>query len=596
MARIREDVAKKKQERKLNDHRVIKSYLSSILVNHQNNKDIKDKIIEAINNRVLAYSKRQVIASIALSYLVKELFNNVSLDNIKDVQIPDILNITFVRQLLLGTNTAKLPFLEIQEFYQRHPYLLQKINEQTDYEGVRNIYSAAATKFLTNVHNHLWTNFKKRMYKFIDKYVAEDSKSAVLYYLMNWEMDKAKVQKIESLDVQLTSLIKIQKEILGNSNIDDKWCKHKSNFDKLLRYSIFVSKTVPEKQFNIIPLSKTKKHYIAIDTSALYGIFKELKLYDGNFVTFETLRDEHWKTVINFNKLQGKDCNFTYTIETDGTAVSVHFERPKKTRGTTKVIINHKTTEYWGCDPGRTNILYLVKKNEDGSHKTLKLSRKQYYKESGIIKAIKNSNKLQNIKEVQEANLSSYSSKGCDIISFNLFVKNYLEYWTVLWKEYGSEKWSKQKMRLYGGKKRVFANFFNKMSSNTSKNIVVAYGSAKFNPTAKNEVAVPTSRAFKECSYRFKTVPIDEFRTSKIYHEDETTILQTVIREDKKKVIRGLLWYSSTIESKNKFVNRDLNAAINILNCLVKPKRAKMLSRNKENTNIIQKVGKTILC
>ena len=95
MVRIREDVAKKKLERKSNDHRVVKSYLSSILINHQNNKDVKNKLIEAINNRVLTYSKRQVIASIALNYLVKELFNNVSLENIKDIQIPDILNITF---------------------------------------------------------------------------------------------------------------------------------------------------------------------------------------------------------------------------------------------------------------------------------------------------------------------------------------------------------------------------------------------------------------------------------------------------------------------------------------------------------------------
>jgi hypothetical protein len=28
--------------------------------------------------------------------------------------------------------------------------------------------------------------------------------------------------------------------------------------------------------------------------------------------------------------------------------------------------------------------------------------------------------------------------------------------------------------------------------------------------------AVPTSRAFKECSYRFLTVPVDEFRTTNI--------------------------------------------------------------------------------
>lgn len=593
MARIREDVAKKKQERRTKDQTVVKSYISGLIVNQDN----KVKIINAINNRVIAYSKRQVIASIGLNYIIKELFHGIPLENMKDVVLPDILNTTFVRQLLLGTKNAQMPILEIEQFYQRHPYLLQRIEEQTNYEGVRNVYSAAAIKFSTNIWNHLWTNLKKRMYRFLEEYVEKDSQSAVLYHLMNWNMTTEQNQKMQCLNAETSRLIKIQKDILGTSNIDTKWCKDKDNFNKLLRYSVFVSKVISNKQFDIVPISKTKKHYIAIDTTTLYGILKELKLFDGNFETFDSLREEQWKTFIDFEKLKGKHCKFTYTIETDGTSLCVHYERPKRSKDTTKgTNMDYSSMECWGCDPGRTNILFLVKKNQDGSQDTLRLSRKQYYKESGISRAIKNTNKWQSVEELKETNLSSFSSKGCGLKEFNLFVRNYLDSWTVLWKEYGSEKWSIQKMKLYGGKKRVFANFFNKMSQKSNKQIVVGYGSAKFNPTAKNELAVPTSRAYKECSYRFKTILVDEFRTSKIYHEDERTILQMVKRKDKNKVIRGLLWYSSTIESKNKFVNRDLNAALNILSCLVKAKRPEMLSRKKENTKIFQEVGKVILC
>lgn len=593
MARIREDVAKKKQERRTKDQTVVKCFLSSLIVNQEN----KQQIIKAINDRVIAYSKRQVIASIGLNYIIKELFHDIPLDEIKNVPLPDILNITFVRQLLLGTENAQSPIVEIQQLYQKHPELLQKIQKQTNFEGVRNVYSSAAIKFSTNVWNHLWTNIKKRMYKFLEEYVDKESRSAVLFHLMNWDMTPEQINKVQCLDSETSHLVKIQKDILGTSNIDTKWCKDKNNVNKLLRYSVFVSKVVSNKQFNIIPISKTKKHYITIDTSTLYGIMKELELFEGNFHAFDSLRDEQWKSVINFEKLQGKYCKFTHTIETDGTAVCVHFERPKKTKDTSKVSkIDYSNTDYWGCDPGRTNILYLVKENHDGSQKTLKLSRRQYYKESGISKAIKNSNKWQNLEDLKAADLSSYSSKGCDLKTFNLFVVNYLEHWTILWKEYSSDKWSIQKMKLYGGKKRVFARFFNKMSQHTNKKIVVGYGSAKFNPTAKNEIAVPTSRAYKECSYRFKTVPVDEFRTSKVYHEDGSTILQLVKRKDNNKVIRGLLWYSSTIESKNKFVNRDLNAALNILNCLVKPKRPEMLTRKKGNTKIVQEVGKIVFC
>ena len=54
----------------------------------------------------------------------------------------------------------------------------------------------------------------------------------------------------------------------------------------------------------------------------------------------------------------------------------------------------------------------------------------------------------------------------------------------------------------YGGKKRVFANFFNKIKNggDTSRRVVIAYGSAKFAPGGRNELSVPTTRAFKDCS------------------------------------------------------------------------------------------------
>ena len=593
--RKRPDVALKRKERAKNDQKVVKCFLSSLLIN----QDKKEQIIQVIKERVTALSKRQVIASISLNYLIKELFHDVSLDKLNDVILPDILETTFIRQLFLGTDDSRKPFPEIEQFYTRHPYLLQKINEQPTHIGLRNVYSAAAAKFSTNVWNHLWINIKKRVYQFIDEYIIDkDSKSAVLYHIMNWTMTQEKIDIINSLSPQVLDLIKIQKEILGETQIDEKWCKNKSNFNKLLRYSIFISQTTSKKQFNIIPMSKIKNHYITIDSSSLWGIFKEVGLFDKNLETFTALKDDHWRSIIDVSKVQGKNCNFTNTIETDGSSICVHFERDKDNDKVTvtKKKIDTKNIDYWACDPGRTNIFYMVNKKDDGTYKTLKLTRRQYYQESGISKANRKCQIWSDAEEIKDCDLSSYSSKGCNIQNFKMFVYNYLENWDVLWKEYGADKWSKQRMRLYGGKKRVFANFFNKMKSFSEKKIIVGYGSAKFNPTAKNEVAVPTSRAYKECTYRFKTVPVDEFRTSKIFHEDSSTILQTVEREDKKTVVRGLLWYSSTIESESKFVNRDVNAAINILNCLVRPKRPAMLCRSDKNEKIVQTVGKIILC
>jgi hypothetical protein len=80
----------------------------------------------------------------------------------------------------------------------------------------------------------------------------------------------------------------------------------------------------------------------------------------------------------------------------------------------------------------------------------------------------------------------------------------------------------------------------------------------------KDEMAVPTSRAFKECSYR----PVDEFMTTKMYNGDKQTVLKAVQRRDTgATVVRGLLWCDSSTKDQSKFVNRILNAALNIRDC-----------------------------
>jgi len=78
----------------------------------------------------------------------------------------------------------------------------------------------------------------------------------------------------------------------------------------------------------------------------------------------------------------------------------------------------------------------------------------------------------------------------------------------------------------------------------------------------KGEISVPTSRLEKECKRRYHVVKIDEFRTTQIHYETNLK-LASVYEKDEKYPVRGLLWCSSTNSSK--FVNRDKNAALNML-------------------------------
>jgi hypothetical protein len=587
----RKDVSDKKQERKQNDQKVVKCFLQSTIIDKSNAKTI----LENIEDRVLSFSKRQVIASIGLNFIIKELFVNISLEDFKQVQVPNFLDVTFLRQLLLGTSNARIVAKEVQQLYEKYPYLLKRIQSLSWHQGDRNIYSAGAIKFRTSIHNHFWINFKKRTWRFLDAFFEKEHRHIVLRYLMNWNTTQEDHNIIQGLPPHHLYKSNLLKEILGDENISESWCKNKTNFERLVRHSMFVSRCLDVQQFAIVPMSKMKRHYIAIDTSTLYGVFKEVGIYKGDEATFTSLRDEHWKSVFNFQKLQGKNCRFTYTIETDGTALSIHFERRKeKSKPSEKISLDDPNTDYWACDPGRTNIFYMVKRNEDDTYSKLRLSRRQYYKESGISKAIKQSNKWLQNPNIIKADLSSYSSKGHCLQQFKLFVQNYLSNWDNLWKEFSDKKWSTQRMRLYGGKKRTFAKFLNKLQK-PNRNVVIGYGSAKFNPTGKGELSAPVSRAYKECTFRYTTVLVDEFRTSKIYSGDGTTILEAV-RNQKNQTVRGLLWYSSTIKGLSKFVNRDFNAAVNILKCFLEPSRTPMLCRGGDkNVKIVQKVGKTIL-
>lgn len=72
----------------------------------------------------------------------------------------------------------------------------------------------------------------------------------------------------------------------------------------------------------------------------------------------------------------------------------------------------------------------------------------------------------------------------------------------ALWTEYLRHRWARQRLTLYGGKKRVFANFFNRLikefSDGGQRRVVVAYGNGKFASGGVGEQSVPTVRVAAE--------------------------------------------------------------------------------------------------
>ena len=613
---VRLDRKNKLLDSKKYSETVVKCSLKSLVVEEQQ----KQLITDSIDKRVIAFSKRINAASVSLSYIVKMLFHNVK--DVTTVNVPDILDQTFIRQLMLGTDGTSKANVLVKNLFKECPYLLHNSKDRLPMDS--NIYSFGATKFITNIKNHLFLNLPKVMRELIKLLNCSDDEYKIMLFGINgWIIRENKSKKANKKlpkkeppkeELQIPSLKQIVQQhyiqesrrilgLVGSQSIDKKWYKDKDNIPHILKYFIYVSRqienynakqTVDEnrkKLFNILPICRIKAHFITIDTSVLYGIMKEVGLTKSSLTTFLELGTEQWNSIFKTTLVKGKYCKFTGTMDTDGVAANFHFKRlikEKKEETEFKILPTDKVI---GIDPGRTNIIYAVEQLGDQTYKSYRLTRKQYYRNAGMTKNTKQViNWNTSIKDELEA-LSMASPKGSSFETYKTYITEYLRTRNALWNEYLKTHWAQSRLRLYGGKKRVFAKFYNQFKTEGIRTII-AFGAAKFSPTGPGEMAVPTCRSFRECSQRFKTIPIDEFRTTIISAEDDS-LLHKVVRNDKNEVVRGLLWCCST--KKNKLVNRDLNAAINIRRCLTLPKRPDILTRSKCEGRVNQRIGCTII-
>lgn len=573
----RPDRAIKLKLKKTQKETVIKAYLKGLL-----NGD-KNELLRAINKRVIECSYKTQNASVALNLLIRKIFDGV--EDVSTVQLPEFWDQTFVRQLLLGTHSAIKPYDEIEMLFYEYPLLKPSLDRSV---GDKNIYTFAAIKLATNIKNHLVLNLEPFVKKFVYMVHNKEDGKEIQRRLFGWKTEE------KSLTKEGKATLKTIKNILQVEKVGKLFMKSKSSPGVIIKLFVHFNRVLEKlentKLFNILPICKIKRHFITIDTVGMIGILKEVKALGDKKVDLDK---ELWDSFLNVDRLKTKVQTFTGTIDTDGTVVNVHFTRPK-------IIVKEKPDvdltgkRVIGVDPGRTNIFYMVEELEKDTFKSYKLTRKQYYIESGIRAAKKKTEKW-NLKVKNELEkLSLVSPKAVSLNTFTTYLDTMLSVKEKLWSEYLDTKWSDQRMKLYGGKKRVFSKFLNKLGDN----VVLAYGTAKFAPGGKGELAVPVSRGFKECSTRFEIVPVDEFRTTKLYHKDFSVLNKVgTLREGKVRDVRGLSWYSTKENDKpSKFVNRDLNAAINILRCVTLPNRPIELSRRPGLEKIVQRVGHMIAC
>ena len=624
-AKQRPDRAKKLQERKELSETVVKCCLKKLI------RSNKDAIIQQIKERVEACSKRTYLGSLVINLVLKDSFDGVLDSDLATHPVPECLEHSFVRQAMVGTGEAKDPRPALVSILERNPNLKTLQDKLPRHDADRNIYSSASLKLLTNIKNHLVLNLLKIMKKILYSYAfkkylkdenlrVKETIVAMLYYLNGWKTKEDMNRLLEKLPIPIQESLSIQKSILGTDHLNKNWFKAEENKYRIIRYFVYANRFLEANNgtpFNLVPICSVRSHFVTIDTHSLFGVAKEAGLVGMSGTEFVRMGQENWASILDYPKVMGTGKTFTGTIETDGIAVCVHFQKPKSQPKTKEEINEWETSlksdpdvEVVGVDPGRTNILYAVKVVEDVP-KAFRLTRSHYYRASGIVQAAINAQNWSKATQHCNIALSEASSKGYSLEKFKEHLRVVLEHWDTRWEEQLRPQWANQRLRLYGGKKRVVSEFLNKLET-LGKKTVLAFGSAKFAPGGKNEVSVPTTRVYKECSYRYPTFPIDEFRTTKVFNGDKSTVLETVRRKDTRKEVRGLLWCGSrglcpqlaaklpkpgsTNLMNGKLINRDLNGALNIRDCFLLPKRPPMLRRVEGGGKLVQRFWHWINC
>jgi hypothetical protein len=600
--RKRPDRAAKLRLRQATVQTVVKSALLKYI---RGSKEVKLALQAAIDKRVKQFSQRAHLASLVLSGIVKSIFANTEVHAYHTVSVPpSFLTQTFFRQLLLGTDDARIPETCIATYLLNHPNLPAVESRSL---GDRNIYSHGAQTLLTNTRISLRMNIQSRLRHSLTHLQilyqwTDDLKRCVGRKILGYNTTQHTPPVQIPEDV--AGLIQYHRKILGlreGDVVDAKWLERDGNLLNVLRYYVYLNRlretsateeTPKWKAFDVVPMAKIRRRFITVDADGIFGVLKECRLVGGSMTGFRANLMEHWLSILNVEALQGHHCTFSGTIETDGISLCTHFLRPKGSLDAAADTIQITPDDrVIAIDPGRSNIFYAVEKLPNGEVKRWKLTRAQYYHDAGMSQARHQTQVW--LSSIQEslAELSTVSTKGAHVADHESYLAVLQQQYDTLWTEALKPRWARQRLRLYGGKKRVFAAFFKQLKSpeTDERRTLVAFGAGSFCPGGAGETSVPTTRAFRECRSRFVTKVIDEFRTTKIHWETDRLLHKVGKKSSPRTTVRGLLWCGPTISSEGKFVNRDLNGAMNILRCAV-GERPAMLRRSESNTQLVQRI------
>jgi hypothetical protein len=544
--RKRHDVVQRLKDRKGKQERVVKCSLQGRLT--------EKKLMPEIQQWVSTISRVTNKGSIVFNRLLLHCLNAKK-------PLPNLTDQTLYLQCFnIGVGRINKSIPELEETWNTHFKGFPKLEKC---RGDTQAYVYASKQYMTNFKNSLVYAFEGRQKAFIrhwceqNKLTKEDS-YAVRCAINQWAC-RSEVPETAKLFVEE------QRNILGTTDLKEgvthTWLG--SNMTNIVHYFYAIlqynERVEDTRRFTLAPVSRIKRHFLTIDTTVLFEMMTNLELVDCERSTFLEMKSDQFASVFRINGLCRKG-EFSHMVETDGVSACFHFKVPKKEVETGNRQLKKSNNRVIAIDPGRSNLMFGVEKREDGSTKTYKLTRNEFYTNAGMKTCNRKTAKWEKDIESAELLFRQHSLKTTNESEWDAFLKDYTAIYKTLWEGKTQTKWARERFRVYCLRNKTLDKFFQTM--NGKEKPTIAYGAAKFNPNNKNELSAPTTYLSKRCAVHFPTVFVDEYNTTKVCACCDSKLSPVVIDGQER---RGLRWCCST--KCRTFQNRDLNAALNILRC-----------------------------
>ena len=455
-------------------------------------------------------------------------------------------------------------------------------------KGQTQIVKFACQQYMTNFHNSLWMNFNSRLNRLIINEIADDKNDfdAKLLHTIRARIRNREVRTPVELSIEQEAFVKFVREELLELEPDevmwDDWAKAKvekgssADIERIIKFHAHVRAGLREfdKTFSLAPVHDVARRCVRIDKKMLFELMKRAELFDGNEKEFNEKADDHFASVFKWRRQPGLE--FTNLVDTDGVSVIFHFKREKREIPVAKApkkkskVEPERNPSDVGVDTGLVNQVFAVRENADGTLNRWVLRKSEYYASAGLTQATHKGKVWCREIAAEHETFKAVTAKSKSLEELRSYLAVVAAGYDRLWEVKLKKKWARSKLRVYGGKNRVMDRFFSGMARDVGPDATVFWGDASVNPSMKGTKSAPTTRQLVRARLHLKRITlVDEFRTSKVCHccdEQIHAVRRRVVDEDGKKrtrEVRGLRWCSTS----RKFLDRDLNAAVNMLRC-----------------------------